>query len=375
MDFASDNVAGVSPKILEAIAAAMHGTAPAYGSDPWTARALAQIDEIFECRTASFLVTTGTAANALALAALSPPWGAIFCHRRAHVMEDECGAPEMFTAGAKLIGIEGAAGKIGPAALQAALAAFPRGLVKQVQPAVLSLSQATECGTVYSGAEIEDLSAIAHAAGVAVHMDGARFANALVAQNSTPAQMTWKAGVDALSFGATKNGALACEAVIFFNPEQAANFPFRRKRSGHTLSKGRFLGAQMAAYLVADHWLELARSANAHAAKLAGGLKSVPGVRLAWPAEANEVFALLPPGHRSGVESGWRQLLFLVHRRRRPGTRAAGSWFGLRAARDVFCDGSERHHSLSRHRKKRISLILALICADRHRRGIAGTAC
>jgi threonine aldolase len=295
MDFASDNVAGVSQKILEAIAATMHGTAPAYGSDPWTARALAQIDTIFECRTASFLVTTGTAANALALAALSPPWGAIFCHAGAHVMEDECGAPEMFTAGAKLIGIEGAAGKIGPAALQDALGAFPRGLVKQVQPAVLSLSQATECGTVYSGAEIKELSRIAHAAGVAVHMDGARFANALVAQNSTPAEMTWQAGVDVLSFGATKNGALACEAVIFFDPERAANFPFQRKRSGHTLSKGRFLGAQMAAYLAADHWLDLARSANAHAAKLAGGLQSVPGVRLAWPAEANEVFALLPP--------------------------------------------------------------------------------
>jgi threonine aldolase len=295
MDFASDNVAGASAKIREAIVAATHGTAACYGADAWTARAAAQIDDIFECRTASFLVTSGTAANALALAALSPPWGAIFCHEGAHVMEDECGAPEMFTAGAKLVGIEGAAGKIGPQGLQDALADFSRGVVKQVQSAVLSLSQATECGTIYSCAEIAELSAIAHAAEVAVHMDGARFANALVAQNATPAEMSWKAGVDVLSFGATKNGALACEAVIFFDPARAATFPFQRKRGGHTLSKSRFLGAQMEAYLAADHWIELARSANAHAAKLAHGLMSISGVRLAWPAEANEIFVFLPP--------------------------------------------------------------------------------
>jgi threonine aldolase len=294
MDFASDNVAGASPKIRDAIIAATHGTAACYSADPWTARAVAQIDAIFECRAASFLVTSGTAANALALAALSPPWGAIFCHDGAHVMEDECGAPEMFTAGAKLVGVEGAAGKIEPQGLRDALAGFSRGVVKQVQPAVLSLSQATECGTIYSCAEIADLSAIAHAAGLAVHMDGARFANALVAQKATPAEMSWKAGIDVLSFGATKNGALACEAVIFFDPARAATFPFQRKRGGHTLSKSRFLGAQMEAYLAADHWIELARTANAHAAKLAHGLTSIPGVRLAWPAEANEIFAFLP---------------------------------------------------------------------------------
>jgi threonine aldolase len=294
MDFTSDNVAGVSPKILAAINDATQGTAAAYGGDPWTARAQAKIDETFECRTASFLVITGTATNALALAALAPPWGAIFCHEGAHVMEDECGAPEMFTAGAKLVGIKGVAGKIAPETLRDVLAAFPRGLVKQVQPAVLSLSQATECGTLYTCAEIAELAAIAHAAGVAVHMDGARFANALVAQNATPAEMSWKAGVDVLSLGATKNGAFACEAVVFFDPQRAATMPFQRKRAGHTLSKGRFLGAQMAAYLEADHWLDLARTANVHAAKLAKGLLAIPGLRLAWPTEANEIFAFLP---------------------------------------------------------------------------------
>ncbi len=186
MDFASDNSVGASAEILAAIAAANTGTAHSYGADSWTAKVQARIDAIFERKTASFLVATGTAANALALAALTPPYGAVFCHSGAHVMEDECGAPEFFTAGAKLVGIEAAAGKITPAALRAKLAAFPRGVVTQVQPAVLSLSQATECGTLYSPAEIAELAAIAHEAGVAVHMDGARFANALVAQNCSP---------------------------------------------------------------------------------------------------------------------------------------------------------------------------------------------
>lgn len=295
MDFASDNIAGTSPKILAAVGAAMgDGTAPAYGNDVWTARAAAMLDDVFECRTASFLVTTGTAANALALGALTPPWGAVFCHDGAHIFEDECGAPEMFTAGAKLVGIKGRAGKITRAALRETLADFPRGLVKQVQPASLSLSQATECGTLYSCADIAELSEIAHAAGIAVHMDGARFANALAALGCTPAEMSWKAGIDVLSFGATKNGALACEAVIFFDPDKAANFAYQRKRGGHLLSKGRFLGAQMCAYLSDGHWLDLARIANGHAARLAKGLAGVAGISLAWPVEANEIFAFLP---------------------------------------------------------------------------------
>jgi threonine aldolase len=294
MDFASDNSIGASAEILAAIAAANSGTALSYGADPWTAKALARIDAIFERHTTSFLVATGTAANALALAALTPPYGAVFCHSGAHVMEDECGAPEFFTAGAKLVGIEAEAGKITPPALRAKLAAFPRGTVTQVQPAALSLSQATECGTLYSAAEIAELAKIAHAAAIPVHMDGARFANALVAQKATPAEMSWKAGIDVLSFGATKNGALACEAVIFFDPAKAENFVYQRKRGGHTLSKGRFLGAQMAAYLEGDHWLGLARKANAQAASLAAGLAKVPGIRFVWPCAANELFILVP---------------------------------------------------------------------------------
>jgi threonine aldolase len=294
MDFVSDTIVGASPKIFDALAVAMQGTAPSYGVDSWTARAVAMIDDVFERRTASYLVATGTASNALALAAFTPPWGAIFCHEGAHIMEDECGAPEMFTAGAKLVGIEGPTGKITPAALRETLAAFPRDLIKRVQPAVLSLSQATECGTLYTCDEIRALSTIAHEAGVAVHMDGARFANALVALDCSAAEMSWQAGIDVLSFGATKNGTLACEAVIFFDPEKAAAFPYQRKRSGQTFSKGRFLGAQMVAYLTDGLWLELARSANAHAAAFAAGLAKIDGVRLAWPTAANEVFVYLP---------------------------------------------------------------------------------
>ncbi len=294
MDFASDNTAGASQRIFDAILAANKGPASAYGADPFTAKASERLSEIFEREIGCFLVATGTAANALALGAICPPFGAVFCHQEAHVMEDECGAPEMFTAGAKLIGIAGRAGKIDPRNLAETLAAFPHGPVKQVQPAALSLSQATESGALYTCAEISALTALAHDAGLQVHMDGARFANALVALQCKPAEMSWRAGVDVLSFGATKNGALACEAVIFFDPAKAASLPYQRKRSGHTLSKGRFLGAQMVAYLDDGHWLGLAKTANAHAVRLAEGLAEAPGVRLVWPRQVNEIFAILP---------------------------------------------------------------------------------
>jgi threonine aldolase len=303
MNFASDNASGVAPAILAAIVAACAGTAPAYGADSFTASAEAALRETFERPLAAFLVGAGTAANALALGALAPPWSAVFCHEEAHIHDDECGAPELFTGGAKLVGIAGEAGKITPEALRETLARFPRGLVKSVQPGALSLSQATEAGTIYALDEIAALSAIAHEAGMAVHMDGARFANALVEIGCAPAAMSWRAGVDVLSFGATKNGAMGCEAVVFFNPEQAANFAFQRKRGGHTLSKGRFLGAQMTAYLDQGLWLTLASRANAAAARLAEGLVRIPGVRLAWPRQANEIFPIAPRGLAATLRS------------------------------------------------------------------------
>ncbi len=294
MNFASDNGAGVAPEILDAIVASSRVNAPAYGADDYTAKAQARLCDIFETKVAAFLVATGTAANALALSALVKPWDAVFCHEEARIHDDECGAPELFTGGAKLVGIAGEGGKITPRDLTETLERFPRGLVKSSQPGALSLSQATEAGTVYSVSEVSELSSIARRNRVGVHMDGARFANALVSAKATPADMTWRAGVVILTLGATKNGALACEAVLFFDSARADNFAFQRKRGGQTLSKGRFLGAQMEAYLADGLWLRLAERANSSARRLAGGLAATPGVRIAWPTEANEVFVVAP---------------------------------------------------------------------------------
>ncbi|RFB78544.1 threonine aldolase family protein [Methylovirgula sp. 4M-Z18] len=304
MDFASDNAAGASRKILDALIEANSGTAAAYGADSYTKRAEDLLKDIFARDVKVFLVSTGTAANALALSALTPPWGTVFCHEDGHIFTDECGAPELFTGGAKLAAIGGADGKITPEALEAAIAHHPRGFAHVTQPAALSLSQATECGTIYNVAEVQALTAVARAHGLRVHMDGARFANALMTLGCSPADITWKAGVDVLCFGATKNGALACEAVIFFDPALADAFLFRRKRAGHTLSKGRYLGAQMAAYLADDHWLHLATKANAAAKRLAEGLEAA-GIGLVWPRQANEVFAQLPaPVHAALQAAG-----------------------------------------------------------------------
>lgn len=294
MNFTSDNITGASPKILQAIVDSNRGSASPYGTDPWTKDAEAHLSALFDKDVAVVLVGTGTGSNALALSAIVPPGTALFSHEEAHVAEDECGAPEFYCGGAKLVGIPGGNGKITPEALRAALGRFPRGVVRQVQAAAVSLSQATEAGTLYSPAELRAVTAVAREAGLSVHMDGARFANAVAALGLRPAEITWQAGVDVLSFGATKNGALACEAIVVFDTDKADDILFRRKRSGQTLSKGRFLGAQMSAFLDGDHWLDLARRANRAATRLAQGLEAVPGVRLPWPTEANEVFPIVP---------------------------------------------------------------------------------
>jgi threonine aldolase len=293
MNFASDNTAGMAPDILEAIGRANTGYALGYGNDDWTKRVEKRFAEIFERDVAVFLVPTGTAANALALAHLSPPWGAVLCHAESHVATDECGAPEFFGGGTKLIGLKGDGAKISAETLRIALEHGAWGGPHHVSPSVLSLSQATECGTIYRVAEVKELADIAGARGVAVHMDGARIGNALARMNVSPAEATWKAGVDALSFGATKGGAMGAEAVIFFDPKRGANMPDRRKRGGATASKHRFIAAQMEAYLKDDLWLKLARHANDMADALSEGLTAA-GCKPVWPVEANEVFAPLP---------------------------------------------------------------------------------
>ena len=294
MNFASDNVAGAAPEILAAVMAANDGAAMPYGADALTRRVESRFAEVFGRETAVFPVATGTAANSLALAAITPPYGAVFCHEAAHIHTDECAAPEFYTGGAKLLTLPGDHGKLAAETVERALAASPIGSQHAAQPAAVSLSQVTEAGTVYTPAEIAAISEVAHRYGLLVHMDGARLANALAALEVSPAAVTWRAGVDVLSFGATKNGALAAEAVIFFDAARAADMLYRRKRAGHLFSKLRFLSAQLEAYLADDLWLRNARHANAQAGRLAAGLQGIPGVALRDPVEANLLFVQLP---------------------------------------------------------------------------------
>ena len=298
-DFRSDNVTGATPEILEALVRANEGSESSYGDDAITQRVEARLAEIFETELAAFPVATGTAANVLGLAPLIPPYGALYCHGEAHINVDECGAPEFYSGGAKLVALEGAHGKLAPETLEAAITGA--GVVHHAQPAAVSLSQATESGAVYGPSELAALSEVGRRHGLVLHMDGARFANALVSQGCSPAEATWKAGIQVMAFGATKNGALAAEAVIFFDPALARDFAYRRKRGGHLFSKMRFISAQLEAYLADDLWLRNARQANAMARRLAEGLAAMPGVSLAHPVEANQLFVRLPDAVSEGL--------------------------------------------------------------------------
>jgi threonine aldolase len=294
MNFASDNTAGISPAIATAIMQHSSGAAMPYGNDDITRQLKQRFNEFFETAVTLFPVATGSAANALALAVVTPPYGAIYCHQESHINMDECGAPEFYTHGAKLICLEGANGKITANDLTEWLEQSSPGVVHSVQPAAVSITQATECGTVYSLEEIRAIAQVAHDYDLYLHMDGARFANAVVSLGCSPADMTWRAGVDILSFGATKNGAMAAEAVVFFKPDLVRDFEFRRKRGGHLFSKMRFLSVQLQAYLDNDLWRQNAERANRLARRLADGLKEIPGVVLAYPVQANELFVHIP---------------------------------------------------------------------------------
>ncbi|WP_454672936.1 threonine aldolase family protein [Achromobacter pestifer] len=291
--FSSDNIAGASPEVFEALMRAGAGQAPAYGADDGSLRVQRKLADIFEHDVDVLLVPTGTAANSISLAALTPPWGAVLCHTQAHIANDECGAPEFYTHGARLKQLGGDAAKIDPAEL-AVEARRKVGDVHSVQPSCVSITQATETGAVYTLDEINVIGGICRDAGLPLHMDGARFANALVSLDCTPAEMTWKAGVEILSFGATKNGVLGAEAIVLFNPARARELEFRRKRGGHLFSKMRLLSAQLEAYLDNDLWLRNARQANAMAARLAAGMQGLPGVTLQGTVDANILFCQLP---------------------------------------------------------------------------------
>lgn len=307
MNFASDNVTGISPEILLALSVANEGSAMPYGADAISQTLNARFSDLFETEVVVFPVATGSAANALALSVMSPPYGAIYCHPEAHINVDECGAPELYTGGAKLVLVPGAHGKIEAATLAAQLSTAGRGVVHSVQPAAISLTQATEAGTVYTVEEVRAIAQVAQAHQLSLHMDGARFANAIVSLGCSPADITWRAGVDVLSFGATKNGAMAAEAVIFFNPALSETFGYRRKRGGHLFSKMRFLSAQLDAYITNDLWLKNATHANQMAAKLAQGLSTIPDVILCHPVEANEIFVQFPEAIAKGLlDSGFQ---------------------------------------------------------------------
>lgn len=304
MNFASDNWAGAHPEILSAVMRANDGAVPSYGGDDLTKRVEKKFSEIFERDVAVFFVATGGAANSLALAQVTPPWGMILCHQESHIQMDECGAPEFYAGGAKLLPLEGFSAKLTPAIVKAGLQGFPDRPPHGMPASALSITQATECGAVYSVSEIKALSAVADQAGLKVHMDGARFANALATLKCPPADLTWKAGVDVLSFGGTKNGCLIAEAVVFFDPADAKDFIFRRKRAAQLFSKMRFVSAQFDAYLTDGLWLKMAAHANAMAKKLSGGLAAIEGCKVWYPTEANEVFVSFPPGAAEKLRAG-----------------------------------------------------------------------
>jgi threonine aldolase len=304
MNFSSDTAAPAHPAILQAITDANTGAASSYGGDAWTERAREALCRAFECDLDIWLVSSGTAANALALATLCPPHGSIICHEEAHIERDERGAPEFFTGGAKLSLLPGLHGRIDLGALGRRLAANQPDFVHETPAHVLSLSNLTECGAAYRPFEIAERAALASKAELAVHLDGARFANALASTGATPAEMSWRAGVDVMSFGATKNGALGCEAIILFGSarHRLGDLKARAKRAGHMPPKMRYLAAQMSAYLKDGLWLDLARRANASAQELSRAIIAKGG-ELAHPVDGNEVFIHLPEGMAARLSS------------------------------------------------------------------------
>ena len=293
MFFASDNWAGAHPAINERLLRESTRFAAAYGTSDLDRAVESRFNEIFEREVSVFFVATGTAANSLALASVARPGGVVFCHSEAHVIEDECGAPDFFS-GMRMVPVEGPLGKMNMKNMGARIARYPQDDVHHGRAAAITMTQATEVGSDYTLDEIAAIAQTARAHGLPLHMDGARFANALVALDTTPAEMTWKRGVDILSFGGTKNGCWCAEAIVFFNPEMARELPFIRKRTAQLFSKSRFIAAQFEAYLKDGLWLELATHANAMADRLRDGISGSNSARLAWPTQSNEVFAIVP---------------------------------------------------------------------------------
>src|SRR5713226_6207644 len=294
IDYRSDNTGCAAPQILDALVRANTGTALGYGADEWTARLQERFRELFEAPVRVFPVATGTAANALSLAAVSPSWGLVYCSEVAHINTAEANAAGFFGGGLKLVPVAGLYGRIGADALAQTLAGVQPGQLHRGQPAAVNLTQASDLGTVYRLDEIRAIADIARARSLRVHMDGARFANALARLGCSPAELTWRAGVDILSFGATKNGGALCDAIVVFNPEIAEGLAVQLRRAGQVWSKMRFASAQLIAYVENGLWLEMAQASNRIAARIAAALLDIPAARILAPVEANEIFLELP---------------------------------------------------------------------------------
>ena len=295
IEFRSDNAAGVAPEILAAITAANVGSALAYGADEWTARLRDTVRAVFEHPDAEvFPVISGTAANSLALAAMCPPWGAVLCHDTAHILQNECGATSMFGGGAVIRGVAGASYRIDPAALEQSFEATRWGDPHHSQPSVLSLTVPSDYGTISTPQQISELTSAAKGRGLSAHLDGARIANALAVLDCSPAELTWRSGIDAVSLGAMKNGALSTDAIVCFDPAIAEQLVYRTKRAGHVASKMRFQSVQLIAYLADDLWLRLARNSNAAMARLALGLSKLGIEQLNEP-DVNMLFIRVDP--------------------------------------------------------------------------------
>ena len=302
IDYRSDNTGRAAPEILDAILRANTGTALGYGADEWTARLQERFSELFETKVRVFPVATGTAANALALAATSPSWGVVYCSEAAHINTSEANAAGFFGGGLKLTPVAGDDGRINPDAFARTLAAIQPGQLHRGQPAAVNLTQASDLGTVYPLDEIRAIAEIAKRRGLKVHMDGARFANALASLGCSPAEMSWRSGVDILSFGATKNGGALCDAIVVFNLELADGLAVQLRRAGQVWSKMRFASAQLMAYIENGLWLNLAAASNTAAARIATGIAGLPGLRLVAPVEVNELFLELPSAAMDALE-------------------------------------------------------------------------
>jgi threonine aldolase len=343
IDFRSDNTGRAAPEILDALIAANRGTALGYGADDWTGDLQRRFSDLFGTAVRVFPVATGTAANALALAALGPSWGLVYCSAAAHINTSEANAASFFGGGIKLVPVAGAHGKIDASKLAEALATIGRGQIHRGQPSAINLTQASDLGAVYAIDEVHAVAAVAKAHGLRIHMDGARFANAVARLDCHPADLTWRAGVDIMSFGATKNGGALCDAIVVFAPELADGLAVQLRRAGQVWSKMRFASAQLLAYIENGRWLDLAHASNAIAARIAGRLPALPGVQLTAPVEANEIFLELPGTVMDGLEADG----FQFYRRSADLARFVCRFDMSEAEADAFIAALARHLAMA----------------------------